>query len=139
MAHDHPRLTANDARVVSTNTIHNVRLRDPRRTRSLCAIFYNTLTLLSAELGGRSYSGGILKLEPADAERLLVPRLPIGAYRLLPKVDAYVRARDREALLDYVDDVALAPLALTPHELGRLRSALAFLRERRQQRNHSAS
>ena len=58
-ANSHPRLSLNEAGVVQTNTIHGVALNEPATGPALAATFYNSLTLLSAELVGRSYGGGV--------------------------------------------------------------------------------
>lgn len=75
MASDAPRLCHNTARTCQSNTILGVRLttRISKHTRLLfAALFRNPLTRLSAEIEGRRYGGGVLKLEPSDAERVLV-------------------------------------------------------------------
>jgi hypothetical protein len=39
----------------------------------LAGIFFNSLTLAWAEVCGRSYGGGVLELEPREAEELPIP------------------------------------------------------------------
>jgi adenine-specific DNA-methyltransferase len=70
-----PRLCLNTARAVSSNTLLTVRLpRIPAALhRAFVVAFYNSATLLSCERVGRSYGGGVLKLEPREADRILVP------------------------------------------------------------------
>src|SRR5207244_2442156 len=72
-SNEHPRLAANQVGALNTNTLHGVRCFDASHTQRLAAGFYNSLTMLSAELVGRSYGGGVLKLEPTEAEALLLP------------------------------------------------------------------
>jgi hypothetical protein len=45
--------------------------------------FYNSATLCSIERIGRSYGGGVLKLEPREAERVLVPCLDLVSRNVL--------------------------------------------------------
>ena len=59
-----PRLVSNEAGALSTNSVHGVRPYNGADPRALAAGFYTSLTMLSAELVGRSYGGGVLKLEP---------------------------------------------------------------------------
>ncbi len=71
-----PRIVSNSARARHLNSIHG--LRTPPETRSLAMkalplLALNSYSLLSAELEGRSYGGGVLKLEPREASRWLVP------------------------------------------------------------------
>lgn len=67
-----PHLVENAAQATATDTIHRVRsLSAP--TAQLIPNFYTYLTGASAEIEGRSYGGGVLELEPTEAERLLMP------------------------------------------------------------------
>jgi len=94
---DTPRLTTNAARTYHLNSVHGVYLNDRHRDlgRSLLPLAsLNTLTLLGAETVGRAYGGGMLKLEPREADLLPVPspalveasRQPLMALR--PRVAA---------------------------------------------------
>ena len=78
MNHDAPRLVANRIRARYLNSVHGVELKQGRREigKSLLPLaMLNSATLLGAELVGRSYGGGILKLEPKEADVLPVPSL----------------------------------------------------------------
>lgn len=78
MNSDFPRLVTNRARVHYLNSVHGVTLRRGRRRlgRDLLPIAaLNSVTLLGAELVGRSYGGGMLKVEPKEADALPVPSL----------------------------------------------------------------
>ncbi len=71
-----PRLVTNSANVMHLNSLYGVKLhpglkRLGKNFLSIAAI--NSLTLLGAELVGRSYGGGMLKLEPREADRLPMP------------------------------------------------------------------
>jgi len=138
-SNEHPRLALNEAKVLSTNTIHGVRISSDVDGETLAAGFYNSLTLLSAELEGRSYGGGVLKLEPTEAERLLLPPLSPELAALLPAVDRAIRARDVEAAADLVDPVVLGPLGLSTDEIGVLRAARRQLQIRRKNRGRPPS
>jgi adenine-specific DNA methylase len=69
--HDFPHLVLNHAAAIPTDTIHRVRRVADRHFPQV--LFYTYLTAASAEIEGRSYGGGVLELEPTEAERLLVP------------------------------------------------------------------
>jgi adenine-specific DNA-methyltransferase len=73
---DTPRLVVNQAGARHLNSVHGVNLRTQVRSlgRDLLPISsLNTMTLLGAELVGRSYGGGVLKVEPREADTLPMP------------------------------------------------------------------
>jgi adenine-specific DNA methylase len=139
MNSDVPRLVANDAGALSTNNLHGVRLRNGTDPRALAVSFYSSLTMLSAELVGRSYGGGVLKLEPTEAERLVVPR-PCRTHRgLLSRVDDLLRRRRYDELTTLVDQAILVDdLGVSSATVERLRAAAERLRRRRKSRSRKA-
>ncbi len=73
---DTPRLTTNSAGVHHLNSVHGVYLKGDFRElgRELLPLAsLNSVTLLNAEMVGRSYGGGILKLEPREADSWAMP------------------------------------------------------------------
>jgi adenine-specific DNA methylase len=74
MSHVLCRCAVNEANVASTNLVHGIYLHDPRDRRDVASRWANAATALSCELEGRSYGGGVLKLEPSEAKRVIVPR-----------------------------------------------------------------
>lgn len=137
-AAEFPRVALNEAGALHTNTLHGVTVSSPIDPRCVAAGFYNSLTLLSAELVGRSYGGGVLKLEPTEAEALLVPPLPPDLAVKLDEVDSLLRARQIDAVLDIVDKLVLVDgLGLTASDVSLLRSGAERLRSRRRARNKS--
>jgi adenine-specific DNA methylase len=90
-AHHFPRLLLNRARALTTDTAYRV---TPRRVSAtaLVAGFVNSLTLLSAELEGRHYGGGVLELVPSEIGRLPVVTPNGDARKTLGELDTQVRA-----------------------------------------------
>ncbi len=82
-----PRLSLNQAKAVSSNTLLNVNLRGLAEDLkpAFVTAFYNSATLLSCERIGRAYGGGVLKLEPGEADRILVPS-PETLKKVKPKL-----------------------------------------------------
>ena len=73
---DTARVTTNSAGVRHLNSVHGVYFHDDVRELALDVLpiaSLNSLTMLSAELVGRSYGGGILKIEPREADRWWMP------------------------------------------------------------------
>ena len=76
MNHDTPRLIENTARVRHLNSVHGVALDERHRQLGrdvLPLAALNSVTLLGAEIVGRAYGGGMLKVEPREADRLPLP------------------------------------------------------------------
>ncbi|TDU30670.1 N-6 DNA methylase [Arthrobacter sp. JUb115] len=142
---DTPRLTANEAAVHHINSIHGVYLGADARElgRELLPVAsLNTLTMLGAEMVGRSYGGGILKLEPREADQLPVPAIGmVQRYArqlraIKPAVrELLVQGRKQEAT-DLVDGVVLEQLlGLEPDALEAVRTARMNMLERRKARS----
>lgn len=76
MSHRYPRLIANAAGVTFVNSMHGVRLAGKTTALAKSALpltCLNSATMLGAEVFGRSYGGGILKMEPREASALPMP------------------------------------------------------------------
>ncbi len=69
-----PTLVANQAECVCTNSVHAVRLTASISTGELLRAWQNPLTALSCEIEGHPLGGGVLKIEPGEAARILLSR-----------------------------------------------------------------
>jgi adenine-specific DNA-methyltransferase len=140
-SHRFPRVVLNEATVVTTDTIYRGTMREDYlgRERDLTASFHNSLTLLTAEVEGRSFGGGVLELVPSEIARLLVP-MPSGFGAHLMTLDATARkvalANDGEGVVDLTDSLLIrAGMSLTRELLATLRDARMALVRRRFDRN----
>jgi adenine-specific DNA methylase len=141
MSNRAPRLVANEAGVQTTNLLHHVRLHErtdsANRARLLSLSWPNSATLLSAEMVGRSYGGGVLKLETKEAERVLVPRLTSkaedGLLAIAAEVDRALDRGDFGAAADLVDPVLFGHLGTAA--LSALRAGWMSLGARRKSKN----
>jgi len=133
--HRYPLLVVNKAKVTSTDTIHRVRLKQGVNGDLLAAVSFNSLTLGWAEVCGRSYGGGVLELEPREAEELPIPydgNISID----VEKVENLLRRGRPSEALDYVDDIALKSfLGFDQRMIKGIRKAWEQLRDRRLYRN----
>jgi hypothetical protein len=71
-----PRIVSNRAKVLNLNSVHGLRVQPHLRSLAQTALpvmAMSSISLLSAELVGRTYGGGVLKLEPTEAAKWLVP------------------------------------------------------------------
>jgi adenine-specific DNA-methyltransferase len=144
---DAPRLAINAAGAHHLNSVHGLYLhpqvgRDRAALLPLAAL--NSMTLLGAETVGRAYGGGILKLEPREADLLPVPA-PALIAGLADRLDA-LRAPVDGALADgdlmgaarLVDPVVLQEgLGLPPAACAVLRDARDALAARRRARGRA--
>jgi adenine-specific DNA methylase len=126
--HTAPRLVLNEAEAYSTDTAYRIVPRVP--PRDLVGSFQSSLTLLSCELEGRHYGGGVLELVPSEIERLLVAVAPTSA-RELALLDREVRKG--KLPLDRQDSRLLSSI-FSHKEIATLRSAWERLRDRRLRR-----
>jgi adenine-specific DNA methylase len=130
-----PRLTVNAAAATSTDTVHRVRLSPGVDATALAAVFHNSATFAFAEIMGRSYGGGILELEPAEAERLPIPAPAHAGAELACDVDLLLKANEIDKALDLVDrHVLIDGLGLSGEVVAQCRAAWLSLRDRRTRR-----
>lgn len=135
--YDFPRVVFNTAEATSTDTIHRMRCKSGN-PRDVVTNTYTSLTAASAEIEGRSYGGGVLELEPTEAERLLMPAR-LGPAMPLDECDQLVRAGRLGDVLDYNDKVLLKDMmGLSANECQMLRSVWQKMRDRRMGRRRSA-
>jgi adenine-specific DNA methylase len=136
--HDYPKLVFNRACATCTDTIHRVRFRQGVNGNLVSASFLNSLTFAFAEVVGRSYGGGVLELEPNEAEKLLLPRKmaknlpPKEIHSLLLKdgIDTVLAITDRMLLIEEA--------GLSLKEAQMLRQIWQKLKNRRIGRKHTA-
>lgn len=137
--HSYPKLVVNEAGATSTDTIHRVKLTNGLEKQTIAAAFLNSLTFAFAEIVGRSYGGGVLELEPNEAEELPLPLK--GAEKLNPSLlHELLLTNDIEAVLDITDQVLLVEgLGLSKKETKSLRVIWKTLRDRRINRKRKST
>lgn len=129
--HHYPKIILNDADATCTDTIHRVRLRNGIPAKTVAAAFLNSLTFAFSEVTGRSYGGGVLELEPNEAEKLPLPLINADALDL-HELDALLREGEIYAALDITDEVLLKRgMGLSTEEIRGLRTIWQKLRDRR--------
>ncbi len=125
-------LVINDAQATCSNAIHRVWLHPDTMLslESIAAGSWTTLYTLSAELVGRSYGGGVLKLEPTGAARLRLPA--VESPGLLEEIESVLQARGVDAARMLADRrILMDRLGVTGRQLTALRDAAARLRQLR--------
>jgi hypothetical protein len=133
--YDFPRLVHNRAEATSTDTIH--RFRATGDAAAAIANAYTYLTAASAEIEGRSYGGGVLELEPTEAERLLMPAT-LGEGLPLEECDRLITAGRLDAVLEEHSRLLLQQhLGLSASDCVLLQGIWVRMRDRRMARRRS--
>lgn len=133
--HDGPRIINNLAKATCTDTIHRVRVRPGVDSEYLAASSMNSVTFAFSEIRGRSYGGGVLELEPTEAEGLPFP-FPRGNANLRD-LDLWARRKTTTQVLDEVDRLFLADCGITSQEALAIRDIWERLSLRRRQRRRA--
>jgi adenine-specific DNA-methyltransferase len=137
---DTPRLAVNEAKAHHLNSVHGLYLSEQYRgmASGLAVASLNSATLLGAELVGRAYGGGILKLEPGEAVQLPLPSPELlggVSDKLTAMIPTLRKLIANGLLLDavgLVDSVILERQGMLSHDMVvDLREARAHLSERR--------
>jgi adenine-specific DNA-methyltransferase len=127
-----PRIVINDAKATCTNSVHRVQLKPSSRCSAarVAAASWSTLYALSAELWGRSYGGGVLKLEPGRTAKMSVA---IPRYSdVLMEISEAVETWGFEAGRKIADERLLVDgVGLSTNELEVLQRAAQRLADRR--------
>lgn len=149
MNSDTPRMTTNTANVIHLNSVHGIYLRPRYRQLGgslLPVASLNTATLLGAELVGRAYGGGMLKIEPREADQLPVPSpalvecLKSNLQKIRPTVRALLRRGDLLGAVRIVDQLVLRDhLKLNDDRYTELVAAHALMSARRLARSANPS
>lgn len=130
-SHDFPRLVLNEFGAFTTDTAYRIKPLNGTDPNRLVYSFVNSATMLSAELEGRHYGGGVLELVPSEIEKLIIPMPEIEPQ--LRRLDARFRRGDPfDDILQGQDGVVLAALGLSGTDRDRLYGAWDRLRRRRQ-------
>ena len=141
---DTARLTTNQAGARHLNSVHGVYLKEEVREIArevLPVASLNSMTLLGAELVGRSYGGGVLKIEPREADRWWVPSAGLmtehrdALVALKPRVQRMLQAKNLFGAVALVDEVVLG--ALSGSQLRAVREDHAAFMQRRMTRGKS--
>lgn len=146
MNHIVPQMTTNSARVRHINSIHGVVLHRGRKKLGqdlLPLAALNSVSLLGAEMVGRAYGGGMLKLEPREADRWPMPAPALvetsrdKLKALKPQLTMSLRRGDLLAASQLVDGVLLREAGLKQADVKAIRDARRLLFGRREARGSS--
>jgi adenine-specific DNA-methyltransferase len=139
---DAPRIVTNEARAHHLNSVHGVFVKEDLielAQELLPVAAVNSMTMLSGELVGRAYGGGLLKVEPSEADKWLMPSptLVRGHVDELRAIKANVaqllRAGKLADAVNVVDAILFAD-TVEASELEIIRTAHSAIQTRRMKR-----
>lgn len=129
------RLVVNCTEAVCTNTLLAVSFQpelDNRHRTAYAVGAHSSIAQLSAEIEGRVSGGGLLKLEPMDARRLVIPPVILNS-KDQAQLDGLCRAGQWDDARMLVDE-QLSGTLVSKNKLGLIKTALERARTRRRAR-----
>jgi len=129
--HGYPKIVLNETTATCTDTIHRVKFSNGKLGKEGALAFMNSMTFGFSEIIGRSYGGGVLTLEPNEAERLPIPIEGAGNldYDMINNLERENRV---DELLVMTDEILLRQgLGLTEKKVVMLRNIWKKLSYRR--------
>ena len=128
-----PRTIVNEAGVIVTDSFYRINMKEGNKIQDLAFSFYNSATLIFAELEGRYYGGSVLELTPNEYKNLSIPYISNVPKKHLNKLDKMLRSGSTiTEILDYTDGVILRDhFKMKDSEVKRLRRIYKDLVNRR--------
>ncbi len=122
MSGEQPVLVSNAANLVAPNTLHVLRFGKKIQPLMYAASWRTSLTRLSCELEGHALGGGLFKLEPSEAEDVLIVRPRGPFFRNI--LGRFENGRDTEQVSDIADRYVLRRhLGISQEECSLLRDS----------------
>lgn len=127
--HDAPRLIHNKVRAYTTDTAYRVSSTVTSAENLVCS-FLNPLTIITAELEGRFYGGGVLELVPSEIEKLYIPIVE-GLEHNIDELNQLIKNGQIERVIRQQGSLILGKLGFTQGENEKLVEIWKKLRDRR--------
>lgn len=128
-----PLLVINSAGYRCSNTLHAVTWKKPAKLppKAIAVCFLSSLASVWAEIYGRRYGGGVLKLEPGTIRGVPIPLLKEAA-DVFAEIDSLLRRNKENEARAVADDAVLRKgLALSEQDISRLQRARVDLKQQR--------
>jgi len=134
MIHKGPRLVLNSAKINCTNSIHKVFFTEKlsfNQKRAIAVSLYSSFSQLSAELEGRAYGSGVLKLEPTPAKKikfLISERITQALNQNYRRINSLFMAGKLNDARILIDNCICDAENLSPHTFSEMACAIEQLR-----------
>ena len=126
-----PRLVLNSGCVLATNALHVVKWNDGVKPDDVAVGFLTTVSAAYAELYGRWYGGGVLKIEPSLLKKVPIPLVEVPE-RISKRIDKYLREGNEDQARTLADKVVLEEgLGFSSQKVFKLRKELSALSKMR--------
>lgn len=106
-SHEFPKFVHNEANVLATDSAYLVEPNPDIDIKSLVLSFYNSLTLINAELSGRFYGGGVLELTPNEFKSLPIPYVKFSESELKACLNLFGGEKISKKALKSMDEILL--------------------------------
>ncbi|MDC0764748.1 N-6 DNA methylase [Brevibacillus sp. AG] len=106
-SHLYPKILYNECGAFITDTGYRIKMKESVSIKNLVFCFYNSLTLLLAELNGRNYGGGVLEVTPKEFQNLRLPFYDAGEILFEQLQQRFSSGVPIEDILDFTDRVIL--------------------------------
>jgi len=116
-SHLFPKLVKNEANVLATDSAYNIQMLDKYNINSFIFSFYNSLTFVFSELGGRYYGGGVLELTPKEFKELPIPYLNITNSDFKDLSFRFKNCMNIKEILNYTDFLLLSKIGLNREKI----------------------
>jgi len=130
-----PHAAVNRCYALYPNSLHGLRLHNQALAERIALGLLTSLSLLSMELEGRSYGGGVLKLEPTEMQRVRLVLPTAGETELrecFDEADRLIRRGGYSSAVAVADELVLnRQLGLSPVDIERIQAGRGALVERR--------
>jgi len=134
--HFYPKLIKNAAQVFVTDSAYKIVMREGLKINDLIYSFYNSLTLLFAEIEGRYYGGGVLELTPSEFKKLPIPYVTIDDGAFAEFTNTFENKEDINEILALNDELILRQfMGLSVEEVQKIQLIYEKLVQKRFRKN----
>lgn len=132
-----PQMVINQGKVNCTNSIHKVFFNEKLSSKKKLAIavtLLSTFTQFSAEIEGRAYSSGVLKIEPSAGKKLKIllnDRCIDALNAAIPYIEKEMEKGNYTEATSIVDSILVANGLISQDQSNRLLEGVHFLRQER--------
>lgn len=137
MIHHGPRMVVNKAKLNCTNSIHKVIFRNittAATKQAIATTILSTYSQFSAEIEGRAYSSGVLKIEPTAGKNIKVlftPECIDDLVGLKPQIEQELLNDNYGKTAELVDSILIKHGLITIEQCNELSKGIHNLRQER--------